>query len=177
MLRILCFVLSLTFAICEEIKGNVLFRFTSKSCGICERFSKEWEKVVRDSDPKLTRTIDCDKNTKFCLQQDIRSYPTFKVHSKYEGFIDYYGPTDRKALKAFIKSLSKKDCYSTNTCSDEFHEWLDSEPDLSLTKAMKELKNVNRQFTKFFQNITSHILKYKNIAYEKVDYIYNYENE
>jgi hypothetical protein len=80
-------------------------------------------------------------------------------------------------LKAFIKSLSKKDCYSTNTCSNEFHEWLDSEPDLSLTKAMKELRNVNRQFTKFFQNITSHILKYKNIAYEKVDYIYNYENE
>lgn len=161
----------------RQYDRNMLFRFTSKSCGICERFSKDWDKLVRESDTGTLKNIDCDKDTAFCLEQDIRSFPSFKLYSKYEGFVKYFGSTDFKPLKEFVKTMTKMDCYALKTCSPEFYKWLESSPDMSLEKAIKELKEVNHKFMAVFQNISGKIMQYKSLAYNKVDYIYNYEKE
>ena len=61
----------------KEYKNDVLIRYTSKSCGICERFSKDWKRIVKKSDSNYIDSVDCDKNLKTCLERDIRSFPTF----------------------------------------------------------------------------------------------------
>lgn len=160
----------------EEYDRNILFRFTSKSCGICERYSKEWDEIA-ELDSDSTRTIDCDKDIDFCLEQNIRSYPTFKLYSKYEGFHDFYDYEDIEIMKTFVTNLNPKSCYESNTCSSEFKNWLASNPDMSFENALYELKNTNNKFTTLLQNITTQITHDKTVAYEKVDYIYNYKNE
>ena len=161
----------------REYDRNMLFRFTSKSCGICERFSKDWDKLVRETKSDAIKNVDCDTDLKFCLEQNIRSFPTFKVYSKYEGFVDFYYSTDFKPLKEFVNQLETYDCYASETCSPEFYKWLDSDPDMTLETAVKELKDVNKKFSLVFQNITGKVQKYKQLALEKVEYINKYKND
>tara|TARA_B100000683_G_scaffold263059_1_gene290914 strand:+ start:839 stop:1351 length:513 start_codon:yes stop_codon:yes gene_type:complete len=160
----------------KELEHDMLIRFTSKSCGICERFSKEWEDVVKKSNKNHVLSVDCDKELNFCLKRNVRSFPSFQLHSKWEGYYPYHGSLDKKALIKFVKSLEPDDCYANKTCTEEFNVWLDSSPDLSLENARKKLIDVNTRYAAFFQNITAEISYIKKLELEKVLYIDKYHN-
>ena len=161
-----------------KYKNDVLIRFTSKSCGICERFSKDWKRIVQKSDSNYIDSVDCDKNLKMCLDRDIRSFPTFILYSFWEGYMPYYGSTDEKALINFIKTLKQdEDCYSRNSCSPKFNKWLESNPTMSIDEARKNLTEVTSRFTAMFQNITQEVASFKRLALEKANYIKKYHTE
>lgn len=160
----------------KKLEYDTLIRFTSKSCGICERFSQDWDTVVKESNKNHIMSVDCDKELNFCLQRNVRSFPSFQLFSKWDGYFAYPGSTDPKAMINFVKTLEPVDCYADKTCSEEFDVWLDSSPDLSLENARKNYIDVNSRYVNFFQNITAEIAYIKKLELEKVLYIDKYHN-
>lgn len=155
----------------------MLIRFTSKSCGICERFSKDWKEVVKSSDKKYVMSVDCDKDLKFCLERNILSFPSFYLYNRWEGFYKYHGSQHKNALISLIKTLEEKDCYLENACSEKFNTWLKSSPNMSLKDAKRNLTDINVRFADLLNNVTKEIAFKKRFALERVNYINKHYNE
>ena len=73
-------------SICEGEECYLLFYFTAKWCGPCQRIKPLLQKISDGSDSSVLKVyiIDIDENDEIAQQFNIKSVPTFYLYKKKE---------------------------------------------------------------------------------------------
>lgn len=83
----------------------LLTAFTSRTLESLEPFHDTFTKAAVNVSTPLV-TIDCDKETKLCKEQDINAYPTIRLMAKNDGqeldVIRYRGRRTKNAIRSFV---------------------------------------------------------------------------
>ena len=93
-------------SICEGEECYLLFYFTAKWCGPCQRIKPLLQKISEGSDPSKLKVymIDIDENDEIAKEFQIRSVPTFYLYKKKE-LIGQTGGGDIKKVQELLKNI------------------------------------------------------------------------
>tara|TARA_B110000495_G_C22997806_1_gene588479 strand:+ start:331 stop:642 length:312 start_codon:yes stop_codon:yes gene_type:complete len=71
---------------CSDKECHILFYFTAKWCGPCQKIKPLLEKLSEGSDPSKLEfyMIDIDENDKIASEFNIKSVPSFHLYHKKE---------------------------------------------------------------------------------------------
>jgi thioredoxin 1 len=91
----------------DEYKGYLLFYFTAKWCGPCQRIKPALEKLSQDvdSDKLKILMIDIDENEKLVNEFQIRSVPTFILY-KDKNIQGTTNGADMNKIKELLKVIN-----------------------------------------------------------------------
>ena len=84
----------------------LLFYFTAKWCGPCQRIKPLLQKISEGSDSSVLKVymIDIDENDEIAKEFQIRSVPTFYLYKKKE-LIGQTGGGDIKKVQELLKNI------------------------------------------------------------------------
>lgn len=73
-------------SVCNDKECHLLFYFTAKWCGPCQKIKPSLQKLSEDADPSILEIymIDIDENEDLANEFQIRSVPTFHLYHKKE---------------------------------------------------------------------------------------------
>jgi thioredoxin 1 len=93
-------------SICEGEECYLLFYFTAKWCGPCQRIKPLLQKISDGSDSSLLKVyiIDIDENDEIAKEFQIRSVPSFYLYKNKE-LINQTGGGDIKKVQELLKSV------------------------------------------------------------------------
>jgi len=93
-------------SVCEGEECYLLFYFTAKWCGPCQRIKPLLQKVSDGADPYKLKVymIDIDENDEIVKEFQIRSVPTFYLYKKKE-LIGQTGGGDIKKVQELLQSM------------------------------------------------------------------------
>ena len=93
-------------SICEDEECYLLFYFTAKWCGPCQRIKPLLQKISDGSDSSVLKVyiIDIDENDEIAKEFQIRSVPTFYLYKKKE-LIGQTGGGDIKKVQELLKNM------------------------------------------------------------------------
>ena len=93
-------------SVCEGEECNLLFYFTAKWCGPCQRIKPLLQKVSDGADPLKLKVymIDIDENDEIAKEFQIRSVPTFYLYKKKE-LIGQTGGGDIKKVQELLQNM------------------------------------------------------------------------
>ena len=88
----------------KEKKCYILFYFTAKWCGPCQKIKPLIQKISEGSDPDKLEVflVDIDDNDELATQFKIRSVPTFYLYKDKE-LTGQCGCADIKKVKSLLK--------------------------------------------------------------------------
>ena len=91
---------------CEDEECYLLFYFTAKWCGPCQRIKPLLQKISEGSDTSVLKVyiIDIDENDEIAKEFQIRSVPTFYLYKKKE-LIGQTGGGDIKKVQELLKNM------------------------------------------------------------------------
>ena len=94
-------------SICEGDECYLLFYFTAKWCGPCQRIKPLLQKISEGSDSSKLKVfmIDIDENEDLASKFNIRSVPTFYLYKKKE-LIGQTGGGDIKKVQELLKLVN-----------------------------------------------------------------------
>ena len=94
-------------SICEGDECYLLFYFTAKWCGPCQRIKPLLQKISEGSDSSKLKVfmIDIDENEDLASKFNIRSVPTFYLYKKKE-LIGQTGGADIKKVQELLKLVN-----------------------------------------------------------------------
>ena len=94
-------------SICEGDECYLLFYFTAKWCGPCQRIKPLLQKISEGSDSSKLKVfmIDIDENEDLASKFNIRSVPTFYLYKK-KGLIGQTGGADIKKVQELLKLVN-----------------------------------------------------------------------
>ena len=92
--------------ICEGKECHILFYFTAKWCGPCQRVKPLLQKISDGSDSEKLEVymIDIDENEDLASEFKIRSVPTFYLYHKKE-LKGQTGGADIKKVQELLKMM------------------------------------------------------------------------
>ncbi len=93
-------------SVCESEECYLLFYFTAKWCGPCQRIKPLLQKISEGSDSSVLKVymIDIDENDEIAKEFQIRSVPTFYLYKKKE-LIGKTGGGDIKKVQELLKNI------------------------------------------------------------------------
>ena len=93
-------------SVCEGEECYLLFYFTAKWCGPCQRIKPLLQKISEGSDPSVLKVymIDIDENDEIAKEFQIKSVPTFYLYKKKE-LIGQTGGADIKKVQELLRSM------------------------------------------------------------------------
>lgn len=93
-------------SVCEGEECYLLFYFTAKWCGPCQRIKPLLQKISEGSDASVLKVymIDIDDNDEIAKEFQIRSVPTFYLYKKKE-LIGQTGGGDIKKVQELLKNM------------------------------------------------------------------------
>ena len=93
-------------SICDGEECYLLFYFTAKWCGPCQRIKPLLQKISEGSDASVLKVymIDIDENDEIAKEFQIRSVPTFYLYKKKE-LIGQTGGGDIKKVQELLKNI------------------------------------------------------------------------
>tara|TARA_B100000123_G_scaffold268199_1_gene242564 strand:- start:457 stop:768 length:312 start_codon:yes stop_codon:yes gene_type:complete len=93
-------------SICDNEECYLLFYFTAKWCGPCQRIKPLLQKISEGSDSSKIKffMIDIDENEDIAKEFNIRSIPTFYLYKKKE-LIGQTGGGDIKKVQELLQSM------------------------------------------------------------------------
>lgn len=93
-------------SICEGEECNLLFYFTAKWCGPCQRIKPLLQKVSDGADSLKLKVymIDIDENDEIAKEFQIRSVPTFYLYKNKE-LIGQTGGGDIKKVQELLQNM------------------------------------------------------------------------
>ena len=94
-------------SICKGNECYLLFYFTAKWCGPCQRIKPLLQKISEGSDSSKLKVfmIDIDENEDLASKFNIRSVPTFYLYKKKE-LIGQTGGADIKKVQELLKLVN-----------------------------------------------------------------------
>ena len=94
-------------SVCEGEECYLLFYFTAKWCGPCQRIKPLLQKISEGSDSSKLKVfmIDIDENEDLASKFNIRSVPTFYLYKKKE-LIGQTGGADIKKVQELLKLVN-----------------------------------------------------------------------
>ncbi len=94
-------------SICEGDECYLLFYFTAKWCGPCQRIKPLLQKISEGSDSSKLKVfmIDIDENEDLASKFNIRSVPTFYLYKKKE-LIGQTGGADIKKVQELLQLMN-----------------------------------------------------------------------
>jgi len=93
-------------SICEGEECYLLFYFTAKWCGPCQRIKPLLQKISDGSDSSVLKVymIDIDENDEIAKEFQIRSVPSYYLYKKKE-LIGQTGGGDIKKVQELLKNI------------------------------------------------------------------------
>lgn len=93
-------------SICEGEECYLLFYFTAKWCGPCQRIKPLLQKISDGSDSSILKVyiIDIDENDEIAKEFQIRSVPSYYLYKKKE-LIGQTGGGDIKKVQELLKNI------------------------------------------------------------------------
>ena len=93
-------------SICDGEECYLLFYFTAKWCGPCQRIKPLLKKISDGADASKLKVymIDIDENDEIAKEFQIRSVPTFYLYKKKE-LIGQTGGADIKKVQELLRSM------------------------------------------------------------------------
>lgn len=93
--------------VCKDKECHLLFYFTAKWCGPCQRVKPLLQKISEGSDSSKLEVymIDIDENEDFATEFKIRSVPTFYLYHKKE-LKGQTGGADIKKVQELLKLIN-----------------------------------------------------------------------
>jgi thioredoxin-like negative regulator of GroEL len=93
-------------SVCDGEECYLLFYFTAKWCGPCQRIKPLLQKISEGSDPLKLKVymIDIDENDEIAKEFQIRSVPTFYLY-KMKELIGQTGGGDIKKVQELLRSM------------------------------------------------------------------------
>ena len=93
-------------SICEGEECYLLFYFTAKWCGPCQRIKPLLQKISDGSDSSVLKVymIDIDENDEIAKEFQIRSVPSYYLYKKKE-LIGQTGGSDIKKVQELLKNI------------------------------------------------------------------------
>ena len=93
-------------SVCDSEEWYLLFYFTAKWCGPCQRIKPLLQKISEGSDSSVLKVymIDIDENDEIAKEFQIRSVPTFYLYKKKE-LIGQTGGGDIKKVQELLKNI------------------------------------------------------------------------
>ena len=93
-------------SVCDGEECYLLFYFTAKWCGPCQRIKPLLQKISEGSDSSVLKVymIDIDENDEIAKEFQIRSVPTFYLYKKKE-LIGQTGGGDIKKVQELLKNI------------------------------------------------------------------------
>lgn len=93
-------------SICEGEECYLLFYFTAKWCGPCQRIKPLLQKISDGSDSSVLKVyiIDIDENDEIAKEFQIRSVPSYYLYKKKE-LIGQTGGGDIKKFQELLKNI------------------------------------------------------------------------
>jgi thioredoxin 1 len=93
-------------SICDNEECYLLFYFTAKWCGPCQKIKPLLQKISDGADSSKLKVfmIDIDENDDLAKKFNIRSVPTFYLYKKKE-IVGQTGGADIKKVKELIKMM------------------------------------------------------------------------
>ena len=93
-------------SVCEGEECNLLFYFTAKWCGPCQRIKPLLQKISDGADPLKLKVfmIDIDENDEIAKEFQIRSVPTFYLYKQKE-LIGQTSGSDIKKVQELLKNM------------------------------------------------------------------------
>ena len=94
-------------SVCEGEECYLLFYFTAKWCGPCQRIKPLLQKVSDGADASKLKVfmIDIDENDEIAQKFNIKSVPTFYLYKKKE-FIGQTGGADIRKVQELLKKMN-----------------------------------------------------------------------
>ena len=94
-------------SICDSEECYLLFYFTAKWCGPCQRIKPLLQKVSDGADASVLKffMIDIDENDEIAQKFNIKSVPTFYLYKKKE-FIGQTGGADIRKVQELLKKMN-----------------------------------------------------------------------
>lgn len=94
-------------SVCDKEECYLLFYFTAKWCGPCQRIKPLLQKISEGSDSSKIKffMIDIDENEDIAKEFNIRSVPTFYLYKKKE-LIGQTGGGDIKKVQELLKLMN-----------------------------------------------------------------------
>ena len=94
-------------SICDNEECYLLFYFTAKWCGPCQRIKPLLQKISEGSDSSKIKffMIDIDENEDIAKEFNIRSVPTFYLYKKKE-LIGQTSGGDIKKVQELLKLMN-----------------------------------------------------------------------
>ena len=94
-------------SICDSEECYLLFYFTAKWCGPCQRIKPLLQKISDGSDSSVLKVyiIDIDENDEIAQQFNIKSVPTFYLYKNKE-FIGQTGGADIRKVQELLKKMN-----------------------------------------------------------------------
>ena len=92
--------------VCKDKECHLLFYFTAKWCGPCQRIKPLLQKISDGADSSKLKVfmIDIDENDDLAKNFNIRSVPTFYLYKKKE-LIGQTGGGDIKKVQELLKMM------------------------------------------------------------------------
>ena len=99
-------ILENNISICDNEECYLLFYFTAKWCGPCQKIKPLLQKISDGADSSKLKVfmIDIDENDDLAKKFNIRSVPTFYLYKKKE-LIGQTGGGDIKKVQELLKML------------------------------------------------------------------------
>ncbi len=93
-------------SVCKDKECYILFYFTAKWCGPCQKIKPLLEKISGGADPNKLEVymIDIDENDNLASEFKIRSVPTFYLYHKKE-LKGQTGGSDIKKVQELLKMM------------------------------------------------------------------------
>jgi thioredoxin 1 len=93
-------------SICKDEESYLLFYFTAKWCGPCQRIKPLLQKISEGSDSSKIKfyMIDIDENDDLVKEFNIKSVPTFYLYKTKE-IIGQTGGSDIKKVQELLKLM------------------------------------------------------------------------
>ena len=93
-------------SVCDDEECYLLFYFTAKWCGPCQRIKPLLQKISDGSDSSVLKVyiIDIDENDEIAKEFQIRSVPTFYLYKKKE-LIGQTGGADIRKVQELLKMM------------------------------------------------------------------------
>jgi hypothetical protein len=127
---------------------NVVLRFSSRDCKLCDAQLDQWLSAVQSVDREdiHAENIYCEDREQLCKEFNIVQYPSIKYNTGFEWLIN---PSQTAIeLKLFLTHLSKP-CrrHNRNGCSKETLKWL-KETDTGQVSTVQLKKQLSRYMNK-----------------------------
>ena len=99
-------ILENNISICDNEECYLLFYFTAKWCGPCQKIKPLLQKISDGADSSKLKVfmIDIDENDDLAKKFNIRSVPTFYLYKKKE-LIGQTGGGDIKKIQELLKTM------------------------------------------------------------------------